>query len=50
LIRQTKEALAIATEFGWKSEKVAGSMIRLKQTLYQTIDATMQGKINHIPQ
>ena len=34
-----KEALAIATEFGWKLEKVEGSLIRLKQTLYQAIDA-----------
>ena len=34
-----KEALAIATEFGWKLEKVEGSLIPLKQTLYQAIDA-----------
>ena len=34
-----REALNIAAEFGWKLEKVEGSLIRLKQTLHKAIDA-----------
>jgi hypothetical protein len=36
-----EKALAIATKFGWKLEKVEGSLIRLKQTLYQAVDAAV---------
>ena len=34
-----REALAIAAEFGWKLDKVEGSLVRLKQTLQKAIEA-----------
>jgi hypothetical protein len=36
-----RKALSISAEFGWKLEKVEGSLIRLKQTLYQAVNAAI---------
>ena len=36
-----RKAFAISAEFGWKLEKVEGSLIRLKQTLYQAVNAAI---------
>ncbi len=36
-----RKALSISAEFGWKLEKVEGSLIRLKQTLHQAVDAAV---------